>query len=312
MLPKGLDIPAALGSARAAAILRSEGDYDYKNYPENMQKLQNYLSGVADNIWHGNLYWGWLSVLKTLLPPVSAGYPSFMANQAWLDKSLNTFLGNWTELRHDTILYVKQVYAELGGGGEPPKIDDRGYVEPNPELYAKLAALTKMTKEGLASRGLLSDKNQENLSRLGELILSLKRISEKELNNEKLTDEEYEFIRVYGGNLEHLWLESFSDQEKEKYGDNLLLNNPAALVADVATDPNGQVLAEANGTVYYIYVVFPLDGQLKIGRGGIFSHYEFAWPLTDRLTDEKWREMVEQQQNLPSPPAWTNSFMTSQ
>ena len=102
--------------------------------------------------------------MKTLLPVAGEGYPTFMTNQAWADKNLSTFLGSWTELRHDTILYVKQVYAEMGGGGPPASVDDRGYVEPNPYLYAKLAALTKMTKDGLDGRGLLSDKNRDNLS----------------------------------------------------------------------------------------------------------------------------------------------------
>jgi len=310
MLPKGLDIPAALGSERAAAILREEGDYDYENYPENMQKLRDYMSTIADSIWHQNLYWGWLSVLKTLLPQAPQGYPSFMTNQAWQDKSLNTYLGSWTELRHDTILYVKQVYAEMGGGG-PQEYDDRGYVEPNPYLYAKLAALTKMTRDGLESRNLLSDKNKENLSRLEELILTLKKISEKELNGQELSDDDYEFIRSYGGNLEHFWLETFSEEEREHGRKALLMGNPAALVADVATDPNGQVLEEAIGNIFVIYVVVPLGDELRLAKGGIFSHYEFAWPLDDRLTNEAWREMI-QKRDVPDLPAWTGSYMTGQ
>ena len=53
-------------------------------------------------------------------------------------------LSSWTELKHDTILYAKQVMAEMGGGPEeePPK----GYVEPNPEAYARLLALVEMTQ----------------------------------------------------------------------------------------------------------------------------------------------------------------------
>jgi len=74
-----------------------------------------------------------------------------MQNQAWARKDLNTLLGSWTELKHDTILYAKQVYAEMGGGMEG--VDDRGYVEPNPYLYARLAALVNLTREGLAPPG---------------------------------------------------------------------------------------------------------------------------------------------------------------
>ena len=50
----------------------------------------------------------------------NSGYPSFMTNSAWTRKDLNTILGSWTELKHDTLLYAKQVMAEMGGG--PPDI----------------------------------------------------------------------------------------------------------------------------------------------------------------------------------------------
>ena len=50
-----------------------------------------------------------------------------------------------------TPFFTLPVYAEAGGGGE--MIDDRGYVEPNPELlYGRLASLVKMTRDGLQAR----------------------------------------------------------------------------------------------------------------------------------------------------------------
>ena len=79
-----------------------------------------------------------------------------MQTEAWTRKDLQTALGSWTELKHDTILYAKQVMAEMGGGGgneQPP----HGNVEPNPEAYARLLALAQMTYDGLDSRSLLSD-----------------------------------------------------------------------------------------------------------------------------------------------------------
>jgi hypothetical protein len=97
-----------------------------------------------------NLYWSWLYTLDALIGEKGEGYPSFMHSKAWLHKELNTFLSSWTELKHDTILYAKQIYAEMGGG--MAGVDDRGYVEPNPKLYARLAALVNMTREGLSTR----------------------------------------------------------------------------------------------------------------------------------------------------------------
>ncbi|MBO8128634.1 MAG: DUF3160 domain-containing protein [Peptococcaceae bacterium] len=304
MLPKGLDIPAAMGSKEAYSILKSMGETDYRNYPENMAKMRAYIAGLGKEIWTQNLYWGWMYALLPLTQEKPEGYPSFMRNMAWTRKELNTFLGSWTELKHDTILYAKQVYAEMGGGWED--VDDRGYVEPNPHVYARLAALTKMTREGLQARGFLNSRDQESLARLEQLALALKTISEKELNNTPLTDEEYDLIRSYGGQLEHFWLEALRDEGINHR--SALFDRPAALVADVATNSNGWVLEEATGYIYEIYAVVPVDGELRIAVGGVYSYYEFPWPMNDRLTDKKWHKMLDEG-HAPPLPEWTKVFM---
>jgi len=310
MLPKGLDIPAAFGSKTAYEILDKMGETEYAKYKENMQKLQEGIGKLPQSQWTVNLYWGWMYTLKTLVSSNTyTGYPTFMQNDTWRKKELNTFLGSWAELKHDTILYAKQVYAELGGGPGITERDDRGYVEPNPELYARLASLTQLTLDGLKERDILSAKNEEQLTKLYELNVMLKDISIKELENEKLTDEEYELIRAYGGSLEHFWSETFSDAEKEQ--GNLLDNNPAPLIADVATDPNCCVLEVGTGRVEPIYVVFPIEGKLRIGRGGVYSYYEFSWPMDDRLTDEKWRdELLNDYENPPKRADWQLEYFS--
>lgn len=304
-LPRGLDIPAAMGSTEACSILEELGDTRYQNYPENMEKIQAFIKGLDKNTWNQNLYWSWLYTLLPLTIEKGEGYPSFMDNQAWSRKELNTYLGSWTELKHDTILYAKQVYAECGGGGEEI-IDDRGYVEPNPQLYARLASLAGMTREGLLSRQLLYERDASSLERMEKLALALRDISDKELKNEALSDEDYELIRCFGGQLEHFWLEALRNDDVNARCQ--LCDNPAALVADVATTPrDGLVLEEGSGFISEIYAVFPVDGKLRIGRGGVYSYYEFPWPISDRLTDKKWQEMLRNE-TAPQLPEWTASF----
>ncbi len=301
-LPKGLDIPAAMGSREAYSLLDSMNETDYEGYPDNMKKLQEYVKGLKLSNWTENLYWNWLYTLLPLTWEKPEGYPSFMRNNAWQCKDLATYLGSWTELKHDTVLYAKQVYAEMGGGAEPE--DDRGYVEPNPHLFARLAALCSMTSEGLASRALLSDQDKESLSRMETLALSLKDIAEKELNNTPLTDADYELIRTFGGQLEHFWLEALKDDDV--VSPSQIWENPAALVTDVATAPPDKVLEEATGMVWSIYAIVPVDGKLRIARGAVYSYYEFPWPSNDRLTDSKWQEMLRNDE-APQPPKWVQS-----
>jgi len=309
-LPQGLDIPAAMGSAEALSLLTEAGETGYRGYPENLAKLRQYLAGLPTATWTQNLYWGWLYALLPLTEARGPGYPSFMANQAWARKSLNAYLGSWTELKHDTILYAKQVYAELGGGPDDiPKRDDRGYVEPEAVLYARLAALARLTSAGLRARGLLDDAEAGNLDRMETLARSLASISEKELSGAPLSADDYELIRTFGGQLEHMWLAiNAADLEKQQISrENFLDQNPSAVVADVATDPNGQVLEEGTGAVWEIYAVVPVEGRLKIAKGGVYSHYEFPWPLSDRLTDAKWRGMLDDG-TAPAAPAWTKAY----
>ncbi len=228
-----------------------------------------------------------------------------MRSQAWVHKELSTYLGSWAELKHDTILYAKQVYAEMGGGGDGEGLDDRGYVEPNTELYARLAALTKQTSDGLAARGLLNERDQASLERMAELSLNLKTISEKELSNTPLSQADYDLIRTFGGQLEHFWLEALRDNDVVSRSQ--LWENPAPVVADVATAPPDAVLEVGTGYISPIYAVVPIEGKLRIVRGGVFSYYEFPWPAEDRLTDKKWQGML-QENKAPEPPAWTKSF----
>ena len=309
MLPKNLDIPAAMGSEVALNILEDEGETKYEKYPEQMKNLKKYIADLDQGTWTQNLYWGWMYTLKPLLQQFGEGYPLFMQNRPWDRKELVTYLSSWTELKHDTILYAKQVYAELGGG-PVEEIDDRGYVEPIPEVYARLSSLINLTNDGLSSRNLLDSKDKDNLKLFDELVVNLLEISEKELNNEPLTEKEYEVIKTYGGSLEHLWLETFSEEDKaEKSTEDLLNEYPAALVTDVATDPNGAVLEEAVGYINNIYVVFPVDGTLKILKGGVYSQYEFLVPLDQRMTDTEWRKKLENQENVPPVADWQKKFL---
>ncbi|MEN6463276.1 MAG: DUF3160 domain-containing protein, partial [Syntrophomonas sp.] len=131
------------------------------------------------------------------------------------------------------------------------------------------------------------------------------------LQGQSLTKGEYELIRSYGVQLEHFWLETLRDQEDPKKGPNqLLVDNPAMLATDVATAPPDTVLEEATGYIQSIYAVVPVEGKLRIARGGVYSYYEFPWPANDRLTDDAWRSMLYEGK-APQAPEWTNSFIDS-
>ncbi|MFW9966342.1 MAG: DUF3160 domain-containing protein [Candidatus Thorarchaeota archaeon] len=298
LMPLGLDVMAALGSDRAWELLEPEKVYE--NYESQMNMIWDMIGNITEEEWTSNLYYLWLYSLLPLLSDPGEGYPFFMQSEAWVDKQLSTALGSWAELRHDTILYAKQSYTwELTGMPDAVK----GYVEPVPQVYARLASLCKMMIDGLDTRSLLSTMIGNKLNKLYDLLLDLQTISIKELEGTPLTTVEFNLIGESGKILGDIVALPRDDLITSDADDDM------AVIADVHTDPNdGVVLEEAVGRPMVIYVVVLVDGQVVLTRGGIFSYYEFTWPMNDRLTDEAWQNMLTQGE-APPLPFWTVSFV---
>ncbi len=301
LFPKGLDIMDILGSGRAYTLLDSVyGETSHLNYSNQIQKFRNEFKNKSDSDWAQNLYWNWLYCLMPLLYKKGIGYPYFMQTLAWADKELLTALASWAELRHDTILYAKQSGTPSCVPPGPP----RSYVEPNPFLYARLASLVKFTREGLENFDLLPSEFEEKLNLLESLLIFLRNVSIKELENIPLSESDYENIFCFGKVMETLISEVPDPQYPwEKNSDDM------AIIADVHTDTNtNQCLEEAVGYPLEIYVIVNEGGVLRLTRGAIFSYYEFLQPISQRLTDEKWRDML-QNRDQPKLPRWMTSFM---
>ncbi len=307
MLPKVLDVPAAFGSKKAIELLKDEGDFEYADYEKNLTKMQQKIAAIDKKDWHSDLYQAWLYNLIPLTKEDSLenGYPKFMRNTAWLFKNLNAFIGSYTELKHDTVLYSAQMMAEMGGAGEDPDFDDRGYVEPAPVVYERLRAMSDMLSSGLKEKGLLSKTAEKNLAILSEMCKKLKGISIKELENKQLTEKEFDFISEFGGNLEHIWFETFP---KDVRSASLSYENPAMLVTDIASSPE-EALSEATGAIRKIWVLVPMGDKLQLAQGAIFRNHEFTVPLSQRLTDREWIELVRSDQYKTIPDhEWIKEF----
>lgn len=303
--PKGLDVMAIVGSKRAQKILQKEGDLNYLNYNQQLDKLKEQFSSYEEKDWRQNLYWNWLYTLKLLLLKKNENGPFFMQNSAWIDKKLNTCLGSWAELRHDTILYGKQSYTKLTAISPQNLKLTKGYVEPYPEVYHQIAFLVRQMREKLEERGLLIAEGKQKLLDFENLLLTLKDISKKELNNEDLTEKEYRIIWNIGNLLHRLY--DFSPKIKEKITSGV--DERMAVIADVHTDPNSMKVLEVGvGNPFLIYVITKTGNETKISKGGVFSYYEFKIPMQERLDDDTWQKRL-QRQEVPSLPEWTGSFI---
>ncbi|OLS31696.1 MAG: hypothetical protein HeimAB125_15610 [Candidatus Heimdallarchaeota archaeon AB_125] len=299
LMPTALDVLSVFGSPRAAFYMKDEG-LIYPDYDDQIDKLREEFGNLTEYDWTQNLYWSWLYTLFPLLKPASEGYPRFMLSDAWTDKAMMTTLGSWAELRHDTILYAKQSYTYETSMPEILK----GYVEPYPEVYARLASLAGLMKTGLESRGLISEGPsghglQGKLDTLVTLMEGLVTLSIKELENDPLTEDDIWFVNMVARYIEEVASYPSPDDPWASEADGRM-----AIIADVHTDPNtGQVLEVGAGDPYSIYVVVQdHQGKLRLTKGATFSYYEFKHPMNDRLTDEGWHEMLDT--NPPDLPEW--------
>ncbi|MET0286830.1 MAG: DUF3160 domain-containing protein, partial [Polyangiales bacterium] len=128
LLPNPLDAAyAALGNDVALPLLQQELEtYRYASHLERMRLL---IDEHGEDHWSANLYNLWLSTLRAVSSStVQGGLASVASTDAWQRRMLNTQLASWAELRHDTILYVKQSYT-TGAECEFPD----GHVDPYPE-----------------------------------------------------------------------------------------------------------------------------------------------------------------------------------
>ncbi len=320
LLPDALDVPAAFGSDVALAILDEQGATGFAGYTEKMESLRAGIDQATDDLWTASLAAQWLAMLRPLLTVKGEGYPPFAQGEAWARRNLVAFAGSYAELKHDTVLYAKQVMAEAGGGPLEER-DDRGYVEPEPEFFGRLAALVDATSKGLSSLGLLGEADASNLTILQQLSTQLETIARKELRNEVPTAEEFDLIRAYGAQLEHFWQEVCKDDAE----DDMFTTRdfPSAIVTDIATDPNGLVL-QIGTNLSTVYAIVPVEGVLRVASGAAFSFYQFEQPIDQRLTDHTWRQMlgiaaledgtyIYDPAQQPTPVAWSSPVMlTSQ
>lgn len=297
-VPRGLDVLAAFGSTLAERILADEGDTAYQGYAEKLAELrQLYTRDELGN----DLYHRWLGVLRVLLEASPEIAPKFMQSEAWRRKQLNTALGSWAELHHDTILYIKQSYTGMPRGifqSPPPQ----AYVEPCPQVFARLGQMMSHLREQLDRWQMLDVAVRDKLVEFELMLVELSHIAERELTGQWPTETETTNLETIGA-----WLKRLFD-----FPPDLLrqitsgTDDRMALVADVHTHlEGGVVLEEAVGDPFLLCVEFERNGECSRYWGAIFSYYEFKYPLQERLTDEAWQAMSPK----PSFPPWTGVFI---
>ncbi len=296
-IPSGLDVAAAFGSEFAYRVLQQMGETDYANYDAQLDRMREAVAARPEQDWGGTVYDAWLHALEPEFVPHGDAYPDFMRTETWAAKAHQSALGSYAELKHDTILYTKQAVAEGGDGAPIP--DRRNWVEPEPVVFARLAAMAELMQSGLEERDLLTKEQSDLLHDVGDLLSFLQGVAQDELAGLPISQKDNDRLLYFGGDLEAMWYRS-SDRTASG---GLDADQDAAIIADIASGPPG-VLEVGTGRIDRIYVLVPDDrGTFQVAVGGVYSYYEFTSAPGERLTDETWRAMLETG-DQPDRPAW--------
>lgn len=304
LTPSALDLAASFGSGYAKQLLEQSGTTAYANYSSQLEKVQKAVSTRPAKDWGSTVYDAWLYALEPMFVRHGTAFPDYMRSKAWSAKALQSGFGSFTELKHDTILFSKQLIAE--GGDENSAPPARNWVEPDPVAYARLVEAVKLMQQGLAERNLLTKQASGLLASEAGMFGFFERIARDELAGKPISSKDNERLHYIGGELEAIW---WKTADMSKYASPTDADDEA-LVADIGSSPKG-VLELGTGRIDRIYVLVPDDqGNFQLAAGGVYSYYEFLNPPGERLTDKEWQGLLDSGK-APARPSWVNVFLPS-
>jgi hypothetical protein len=302
-----LDVAAAFGSEWARGAQDAAGVFAaYPGYGPQLEAMERMVAERPISAWASTVYDAWLYALQPSWSRHGEAYPDMMRTEAWAAKAHQAGFGSYTELKHDTILYAKQGFAE--GETPVPPAEPRHWVEPDPVVYERLAAAAGLLRTGLADRDLLDPAVADVLDQLTSMYERFARLARDELAGRRITAEDNEWLETIGPRFELLWYLTADTAPEGGGGFADTPNDMAAVVADIMSNPE-RALEIGTGFIDGIYVLVPNDdGVFQVARGGVYSYYEFWVPRGERMTDEEWREMVAAG-TTPDRPAWSEVFL---
>ena len=351
-VPSALDIAfSVLGNdqpvPQIASRIANTNDHAWRDshpYQHNLTAVRRVIDAQDFSAWTNNIYLYWLACLRELSAPTTGvEFPDAMRTPAWAMKTLNTQLASWTELRHDTVLYVKQPYT-----GQVLCSYPDGFIEPRVTFWERMRDMALRTKDLMAtlpktgqfvfepndsgdtaftnSIGAIYTNRVQFLDNFAAQMTTLRDISVKELSRQPLNTNEIFFIqnlienpsgysnaRTFSGWYPGIFFKNSREAHSGEYSSSDFWD---ALVTDVQTDPTdvvvgdlGSILHEGVGNIHLLVMAVnwgPNDAAVYAGP--VMSHYEFELGPTTRETDSQWKSDLHNGIQ-PMQPDWTRGYL---
>jgi hypothetical protein len=309
MMPNPLDVAfAAFGSDQAAPLLRSE--LDAYAYAPSLGKARQLVEWHDASYWDSSLYTVWVSALRQLSAEAydATVLPAIARTEAWGRRLLNTQLGSWAELRHDTLLYAKQSYT-----GMPVCEYPDGYVDPYPSLFGRLRQLGTMAADKLAT--VLPSPSGSDAASVSyfrtftEVVTRLETLANEELTGATRTQADLDFLNdavvvklqsagCTSINVPSGWYAKLFYQSSDALDADPTIADVHTQPADAAGNIVGRVLHVGTGNPRLMVLSVDSCQGPRAYAGVVSAYFEQITDNFKRMTDQEWSSQVQ-----AAPPA---------
>ena len=283
-------------------ILEDDEHTQYSSYSDVKQEAREKIGReISETTVMDSVYHKWLNMIWLLVNEVEEDAPYFKLDPLYGLKNLVTYMWSYTELKHDTLLYVKQAYdLALGSSAmmgpdfgkycdihvNPPSLSvPKWYIEADIDIVNNLIELNNEVKLDF---GELWERVESQFSWFDGFLTHTKSILEQQMNNEVISDEDFERMRLAYDELGYIVYPFWKDVSQKEMR--------ASLIADIFTSEyKGDVdpLYEAVGRPALMLVMVGDANGNRVAIWPVFTHYEFY--DSDNIVNANWSRLNDLQ-----------------
>jgi len=295
VLPSSLDVAAWLGASEARALLRESNADAFDGYDATLTNLQHVRSlleqhGALHASVHGSL-------VDALIAWANAGAEGAASRSPAADRMrVESLLGSWTLVRHTGQAMAR---ARPPRATTPTELRVTGaalpvFVEPLPDVVARLVSAVRQARRGLEALGALAPSSSAatTLVEIEDILRVALKGAERHASDEGPSAEEATELAALPARLAKL-----EDDTSEEVG---------PIVAVVYSDPRSRrLLASATGKIEPAVMLArdPTRDEPVLVVGAHIAHHEIVdgfeqtpgvlHAVRPALTDRSWRARLE-------------------
>jgi len=294
LLPRQVALTRSRSSSQAERPENDPIQRGIDNLTRRMDKLALQANSEPVEAWFGTADASFLRLLSTLVGFYESGYPLYMRSPAFPFKQLESMLGAYAELKHEPASLSPS--GPASGSGAAASLRDnqapaglvKGLVEPNLDFWLELIRVAEYVRSGFQKYNMFP----EDLGDYGPLSRFLKRLercaalAEKELAGQDLSEDDYEFIRLFSLG----WMALPPGGSGVAPDEGQIRSGMVAAIQVLPPEMDGGlVVYEATAEPWLMLVLAGNEKSPRLVLGLAYNHYEFAGPFEPRLTDAIWQ-----------------------